>query len=125
MLTLGPAIMALLDVLQFRHGVSIQAVDASLRPAQPVGAADFAGILEEPGVRERCLAALRSGEGRVERGLPIPLGGTSNHFRYDPTGLSSRGGRGARQRCLARTPVGQMAHRRACQTALARRPRAC
>jgi hypothetical protein len=74
MLTLGPAIMALLDVLQFRHGVSIQAVDASLRPAQPVGAADFAGILEEPGVRERCLAALRSGEGRVERGLPIPLG---------------------------------------------------
>jgi hypothetical protein len=74
MLTLGPAIVALLDVLQFRHGVSIQAVDPSLRPAQPVGAPDFAAILEEPGVREQCLAALRSGEGRVERGLSILLG---------------------------------------------------
>jgi hypothetical protein len=74
MLTLGPAIMALLDVLQFRHGVSIEVVDATLRPAQPVTASDFAGILDEPGVRQRCLAALRSGEGRVERGLPVPLG---------------------------------------------------
>jgi hypothetical protein len=74
MLTLAPALVALLDVLQFRHGVSIEVVDASLRPAQPAGAADFAGMLEEPGVRERCLAALRSGEGRVERGLPIAVG---------------------------------------------------
>ena len=74
MLTLGPAIMALLDVLQFRHGVSIEVVDANLRAAQPATPADFAGILDEPGVRERCLAALRSGEGCVERGLPVPLG---------------------------------------------------
>jgi hypothetical protein len=74
MLTIGPAILALLDVLQFRHGVSIDIVDASLRPAQGVGTSDFGGVLEDPGVRERCLAALRSGEGRIERGLPVPLG---------------------------------------------------
>jgi len=74
MLTIGPAIVALLDVLQFRHGVSIEIVDASLRPAQGAGTSDFGGILEDPGVRERCLAAIRSGEGRVERGLPIPVG---------------------------------------------------
>ncbi len=74
MLTLAPPLVALLDVLQFRHGVSINVVDASLRPAQPVAAADFAGMLKEPVVRERCLAVLRSGEGRVERGLPMPLG---------------------------------------------------
>src|SRR4026207_1262877 len=74
MLTIGPAILALLDVLQFRHGVSIDIVDASLRPAQGVGTSDFGGVLEDPGVRERCLAALRSGEGRIERGLSVPLG---------------------------------------------------
>ena len=74
MLTLAPAVAALLDVLQFRHGVSIQVLDASLRPVQAGGATDLAGMLDDPAVRERCLAAIRSGEGRVERGLPIALG---------------------------------------------------
>ena len=45
MLTIGPAIVALLDVLQFRHGVSIEIVDASFRPAQGAGTSDFGGVL--------------------------------------------------------------------------------
>jgi len=73
MLTLAPAVVTLLDVLQFHHGVSIEVVDASLRPAHAAGAADVAGVLDEPGVRDRCLAVLRSGEGRVERELPMAL----------------------------------------------------
>jgi GGDEF domain-containing protein len=73
LLTLTPPILALLDVLQYRQGVFMGVLDASLHPAQPADAGDFAGMLDAPGVRERCLTALRSGEGRVERG-PIPLG---------------------------------------------------
>ena len=73
MITLSPAARALLDVVQFRCGVSFDLIDATLAPVHPPLASDFAGTIAEPGVRERCLAVLRSGESRVERDLSIPL----------------------------------------------------
>ena len=73
MISLSQPVRALLDLLQFRCGVSIDIVDPALRPVPPLSSADLAGPLEEPGVRERCLAALRSGETRIDLGPPVPL----------------------------------------------------
>lgn len=74
MLTLSSAATALLEVLQFRCGVSVDFVDAALQPVPSMPADDFAGPLSEPGVRELCLAALRTGEAREHRELAVPLG---------------------------------------------------
>jgi hypothetical protein len=73
MITLSPATRALLDVVQFRCGVSFDLVDATLSAVHPPLASDFVGTIAQPGVRERALAVLRSGESRVERDLSIPL----------------------------------------------------
>jgi hypothetical protein len=73
MITLSPAARALLDVVQFRCGVSFDLIDATLSAVHPPLTSEFPETIAEPGVRERCLAALRSGESRVERDLSIPL----------------------------------------------------
>ena len=73
MISLSPSVRALLDLLQFRCSVAIDIVDATLRAVPPLSSADFVGVIEEPGVRERCLAVLRSGETLIDLGPPVPL----------------------------------------------------
>jgi hypothetical protein len=68
MIRISESVVALLDLLQFRLGVSIEVLDTSLRPAQPALQGEFAGAVDEPGVRAQCVAVLRSGESRVEGG---------------------------------------------------------
>jgi GGDEF domain-containing protein len=74
MLSLSSTVIPLLDVLQFRCGVALEVLDASLRSVHPERSRDFAGVTQEPGVREACLAVLKSGEGRIDRSLLQPLG---------------------------------------------------
>jgi hypothetical protein len=69
MIRISESVAALLDLIQFRLGVSIEVLDTSLRPAQPARQGEFAGAVEEPAVRAQCLVVLRTGESRVEGGL--------------------------------------------------------
>ncbi|MBA3886951.1 MAG: hypothetical protein H0X67_14660 [Acidobacteria bacterium] len=87
MIRISEAVTALLDLVQFRLGVSIEVLDPSLQPVQPALQGEFAGTIDEPGVRAQCQAVLRSGESRIERGLPAPLAMYPVRIGREITGL--------------------------------------
>jgi hypothetical protein len=73
MIRISESVAALLDLIQFRLGVSVEVLDTALRPAQPALQGEFAGAVEEPGVRAQCLDVLRSGESRIDTSVPSPV----------------------------------------------------
>jgi hypothetical protein len=73
MIRISEPVAALLDLIQFRQGVSIEVLDTSLRPAQPARQGEFAGAVEEPAIRAQCLVVLRTGESRIDGGRAAPV----------------------------------------------------
>jgi hypothetical protein len=64
-LTLSPAGLALLEMLEQQTGVSFEVVHLWLDPVRHSATGDFAQRMEEPEVAEEVLKALRTGEVRV------------------------------------------------------------
>src|SRR4029453_11780045 len=64
-LTLSPAGLALLEMLEQQTGVSFEVVHLWLDPVRHSPAGDFAQRMDEPEVAEEVLKALRTGEVRV------------------------------------------------------------
>ena len=64
-LTLSPAGLALLEMLEQQTGVSFEVVHLWLDPVRQSASGDFAQRMEEPEVAEEVLKALRTGEVRV------------------------------------------------------------
>ena len=65
-LQFSPAAWALLEMLQQQAGVTIEVVHVWLHPVRKVASGEFASAIDEPGVAEEVLKAIRTGEVRVE-----------------------------------------------------------
>ena len=65
---------ALLDMLQQQLGVSVEVLDASMRPVAPVAAGDAASLVEQPAIAAEIARSLRTGDIRIDRTTGVPIG---------------------------------------------------
>ena len=73
-LQFSPAAWALLEMLQQQAGVSLEVVHVWLHPVRQASSGGFAGAIDEPGVAEEVLKAIRTGEVRVETANGMTFG---------------------------------------------------
>src|SRR5262245_8555652 len=73
-LQFSPAAWALLEMLQQQAGVSVEVVHVWLHPVRQIAHGDLKGAIDEPGVAEEVLKAIRTGEVRVESAQTITYG---------------------------------------------------
>src|SRR5262249_20469772 len=73
-LQFSPAAWVLLEMLQQQAGVSVEVVHVWLHPVRQIAHGDLAGAIDEPGVAEEVLKAIRTGEVRVESAQAITFG---------------------------------------------------
>ena len=65
---------ALLDMLQEQLDVSMEVLDASLRPLLPAGLGDASPTIDQPGTAAETAKSLRSGEIRIDKSTGKPIG---------------------------------------------------
>ncbi|HEX2457698.1 MAG TPA: diguanylate cyclase [Vicinamibacterales bacterium] len=73
-LQFSPAAWALLEILQQQAGVTVEVVHVWLHPVRQISSGEFAGAIDEPGVAEEVLKAIRTGEVRVETAHAMTFG---------------------------------------------------
>jgi GGDEF domain-containing protein len=71
----SPSAWALLEMLQQQAGISVEVVHVWLDPVQQTTSGEISRALEEPGVAEEVLKAVKTGEVRVEaaRGMTVGI----------------------------------------------------
>lgn len=73
-LNLSQPAWTVIDMLQEQLGVTIEVLDASMRPHRVAGAAEVSSAIEEPRIAEETLKSLRTGELRIDRTTGAPIG---------------------------------------------------
>jgi hypothetical protein len=73
-LNFSPAAWVLLEMLQQLAGVSLEIVHVWLHPVRQAPSGEFAAAIEEPGIAEEALKAVRTGEVRIDASRATAFG---------------------------------------------------